>query len=91
VSRSASVRRVPIRRLDTLCADGAFARADFIKIDCEGFEPEILKGAQALLCSGVLAVEIETNFNTSEVPPQIKAAAQIRRSGPGRDSASAAE
>jgi Methyltransferase FkbM domain len=70
VSRSASVRRVPIRRLDTLCADGAFARADFIKIDCEGFEPEILKGAQALLCSGVLAVEIETNFNTSEVPPQ---------------------
>jgi FkbM family methyltransferase len=70
VSRSAGVRRVPIRRLDTLSAEGAFARADFIKIDCEGFEPEILKGAQALLRSGVLAIEIETNFNISDVLPQ---------------------
>jgi FkbM family methyltransferase len=70
VSRTAGVRQVPIRRLDTLRAEGALARADFIKIDCEGFEPEILKGAQAVLRSGVLAVEIETNFNISPVLPQ---------------------
>jgi FkbM family methyltransferase len=70
VSRSAATRRVPIRRLDTLCAEGAFEHADFIKIDCEGFEPEILKGAQALLGKGVLAIEIETNFDTSPTLPQ---------------------
>lgn len=70
VTHSAGTRRVPIRRLDTLNAEGAFKQADFIKIDCEGFEPEILKGAQALLRSGVLAMEIETNFNTSPVLPQ---------------------
>jgi FkbM family methyltransferase len=70
VTRSAGTRQVPIRRLDTLVAEGAFVRADFIKIDCEGFEPEILKGAQALLREGVLAIEIETNFNTSPVLPQ---------------------
>jgi FkbM family methyltransferase len=70
VSRSAGTRPVPIRRLDTLSAQGVFERADFIKIDCEGFEPEILKGGRALLRKGVLAIEIETNFNTSPVLPQ---------------------
>jgi FkbM family methyltransferase len=70
VSRTAGTRLVPIRRLDTLLGEGVFERADFIKIDCEGFEPEILKGAQALLQAGVLALEIETNFSTSPVLPQ---------------------
>jgi FkbM family methyltransferase len=70
VSHSASARRVPIRRLDALVAEGALARADFIKIDCEGFEPEILKGAQALLRSGVIALELETSFNASPALPQ---------------------
>lgn len=69
-SPGASARSVPIRRLDTLMAEGTIKRADFIKIDCEGFEPEILKGAQTLLRSDVIALEIETNFNTSPVLPQ---------------------
>jgi FkbM family methyltransferase len=38
-------RRVPMRKLDTLLAEGAIPPADFIKIDCEGFEPAVLKGA----------------------------------------------
>lgn len=70
VARTRETRRVPIRRLNSLRAEGAFARADFIKIDCEGFEPEILKGAQGLMGAGILAVEIETNFNTSPVLPK---------------------
>ena len=70
VARTSEIRRVPIRRLDTLRAEGAFARADVIKIDCEGFEPEILKGAQELMRTGILAVEVETNFNTSPVLPK---------------------
>jgi hypothetical protein len=63
------VRTVPIRRLDSLVADGAFSRADFIKADTEGFEPEVFKGAKGLL-DGVLAVDVETNFNTSPTLPE---------------------
>jgi FkbM family methyltransferase len=36
-------RRMPMRKLDTLLAEGAIPPADFIKIDCEGFEPAVLK------------------------------------------------
>jgi hypothetical protein len=59
-------RIVPIRRLDTLFAEGLVPRADFVKIDCEGFEPEVLKGAeQYLAASAPVAVEAETSFNVS--------------------------
>jgi len=70
VRRGSNSRRVPVRRLDSLMAEGTIPRADFIKIDCEGFEPEILKGAEALLGSGVLAIEVETNFDVSAILPE---------------------
>lgn len=70
VRRGSNSRRVPIRRLDSLMAEGTIPRADFIKIDCEGFEPEILKGAQALVGSGVFAIEVETNFHISATLPE---------------------
>ena len=70
VRRGSNSRRVPIRRLDGLMAEGTIPRADFIKIDCEGFEPEILKGAQALVGSGVFAIEVETNFDISATLPE---------------------
>src|SRR5262245_3279182 len=61
-------RRVDIRRLDTLFADGTLPPADYIKLDCEGFEPEILQGGKAYLArSNVLCVEVETNFGVSPV------------------------
>lgn len=69
-SKVAEKRTVAIRRLDTLMSEGTIKRADFIKIDCEGFEPEILKGAQTLLAGGVIALEVETNFHTSPILPQ---------------------
>jgi FkbM family methyltransferase len=66
-----SRRTVAISRLDTLVARGVVPPPDFIKIDCEGAEPEILAGARATLAlSGTLGVEIETNFNVSPVLPQ---------------------
>ena len=64
VGTTAKKRRVPIRRLDSLLANGEIAQPDFLKIDCEGFEPEILRGASNLL-KDVSALEIETNFATS--------------------------
>jgi FkbM family methyltransferase len=66
----AEARIVPIRRLDTLFRDGTLPPADYIKLDCEGFEPEILKGArQYLQESTPICVTTETNFDVSPVYP----------------------
>lgn len=70
VRRGGNSRHVSTRRLDSFMAEGIVPRADFIKIDCEGFEPEILKGADALVASGVLAIEVETNFDVSATLPE---------------------
>jgi FkbM family methyltransferase len=64
-------REVEIRKLDTLHARHEIPRADHIKLDCEGFEPDILIGArQYLQASGVLSAAVETNFNISPIFPQ---------------------
>ncbi len=68
--RTKGTRLVPVRSLDSLMREGAVPRADFIKIDCEGAEPEILDGARGMLGEGVVAVEVETNFNVSATYPQ---------------------
>lgn len=61
-----SRRIVAVRKLDSLFAEGVLTRADFVKIDCEGFEPEILKGAQEFLrATRPVGVESETSFNIS--------------------------
>jgi len=63
-------RRVQVRRLDTLFTQGAIARADFIKADCEGFEPLILRGASDYLAaSNLVGADIESNFNLSPTVP----------------------
>jgi len=60
-------RITKVRRLDTLFAEGILPRADVIKLDCEGFEPEILAGAREYMrASKVLAVTAETNFLPSK-------------------------
>jgi FkbM family methyltransferase len=68
--RKYHVRRVPMRRLDSLLEDGTIVPADFLKMDVEGFERGILEGADRLLGSGILGVETETNFNCSPVYPK---------------------
>ena len=62
--------RVAMAKLDTLWADGRLPPADFLKIDCEGFEPQILRGATGYLAaSNLLAAEVETNFCISPTLP----------------------
>jgi FkbM family methyltransferase len=62
---------VAMHKLDTLYARGELPKADFIKIDCEGYEPEILRGAEAYLtASGPLGVDVETTFNISPTLPE---------------------
>ena len=62
-------RRVPVRKLDTLFRDGVIPKADFIKVDVEGFERDVFFGARELLAAGVLGVESETNFSSSATYP----------------------
>jgi hypothetical protein len=55
--------RVAMAKLDTLWAEGRLPPADFLKVDCEGFEPQILRGAaKYLAASNLLGAEVETNF-----------------------------
>jgi FkbM family methyltransferase len=62
-------RSVTVRRLDTLLADGLIPKADFLKVDVEGFEKDVLLGAANLLAD-VLGVESESNFSVSAVYPK---------------------
>jgi FkbM family methyltransferase len=68
-------RKVRVRRLDTLLAEGVIPRADFLKVDVEGFEIDVFQGAQELLAAGVLGVEAESNFGISAVYPRTHLAA----------------
>jgi len=63
-------RTVPIRRLDSLLAEGVIPVADYIKIDVEGFEKDVLLGAHELLGAGVLGLQTETNFGVSPSYPK---------------------
>jgi len=59
-------RSVEIRKLDTLSSDARIPLSDYIKMDCEGFESEVLVGARHYLAaSALLCVTTETNFATS--------------------------
>jgi hypothetical protein len=71
VLAAAEERTVTVRPLDSLLREELVPRADYIKLDCEGFEPEILKSARQYLasCDG-LCVTAETNFHLSPVYPR---------------------
>jgi FkbM family methyltransferase len=63
------VRMVPMRRLDSLFSAGLIPKADFLKVDVEGYEKEVLLGARSLLRAGMLGMQIETNFSVSPQYP----------------------
>jgi FkbM family methyltransferase len=59
-------RTVQIRKLDTLFAAGEIPLADYIKMDTEGFEQEVLRGARTYLArSNILCVTAETSFTVT--------------------------
>jgi FkbM family methyltransferase len=61
----------PIRRLDTLFTAGELPAADYIKTDCESFDPEVLRGARRYLAqSNILSLTVETDFSISDTYPR---------------------
>src|SRR2546427_5706588 len=65
------LKKVPITRLDTLFAKGIIPPADHIKIDCDGHDPEVIRGARRYLAqSNVVCVIIETAFTVSPPYPR---------------------
>ena len=69
VDLSEECRKVPIRRMDSLWTQGVIPIADYVKIDVEGFEQDVLLGAREVLAAGVLALQTETNFAISPSYP----------------------
>jgi FkbM family methyltransferase len=59
-------RKVEISKLDTLFAAGEIPLADYIKINTEGFEQEVLRGGRTYLeRSNVLCVSAKTSFTVT--------------------------
>jgi FkbM family methyltransferase len=58
-------RSVPVRRLDTLSQHWP-QNIDFLKLDCEGFEPAVLAGASNSIAQA-LAIETEMGFSSNTV------------------------
>jgi FkbM family methyltransferase len=66
-----SWQNVPIRRLDSLYAEGTIGPIDFMKVDAESYEIEIVKGARELFRnSGIFGVEAETKFQRTPAYPR---------------------
>ncbi len=66
-------REVAISRLDTLFAAGELPPVDYLKIDTEGFEAEVLRGGrQYLAASNVLAVCAESTFEITRWCPDVQ-------------------
>lgn len=56
------VVKVPVTTLDAWALAAQVRRVDFLKVDAQGFDLEVLKGAQNMLASGVMAVNCECHF-----------------------------
>jgi FkbM family methyltransferase len=61
---------VPILTLDDYCRDHGIDRIDFLKIDTEGHELAVLKGAHRLLESGAIRI-IQFEFNEMNVVSRV--------------------
>ncbi len=57
------VEEIPLIDIDSFCDEFAIDRVDFLKIDTEGTELDVLEGAARTLDRSVLGIEIEVFFH----------------------------
>jgi len=55
----AEMESVEVRRLDDLCCERAVDRIDLLKIDAEGSDLDVLRGAGGMLGAGISAIQFE--------------------------------
>ncbi|SMH41396.1 FkbM family methyltransferase [Azospirillum agricola] len=68
--RPSVCHRVPIRRLDGVAAELGVSRIHFLKIDTEGHELEVLRGAEGLIRSNAVDI-IQFEFNETNVVSRV--------------------
>jgi FkbM family methyltransferase len=52
---------VPVVTIDRYCEERAIARIDYLKIDVEGYEYEVLRGAKRMIARGIDVIQFEFN------------------------------
>ena len=60
--RTVEVRRLAARSLDSLVSEGTVPPPDFLSIDTQGSEWDILSGAARSIAENVLAIKVEVAF-----------------------------
>ena len=60
--RTKQVVKVPMTTLDTWMTDRRVPRVDILKVDAQGYDLEVLRGATRMLASGVKAINCECQF-----------------------------
>ncbi len=66
-AQQVGIEEVPIKTLDSVADELKLSKVSFVKIDVEGFELEVLKGARNILSSSHPSIAMETHdFGPSE-------------------------
>lgn len=61
--QKSGTENVKVRRLDTIAKEKGISTISFLKIDTQGFDLEVLKGASELLATGSIGlIQVEVNF-----------------------------
>jgi len=73
IGEQQSTERVRVRRLDDYCIEGAIDTIDFLKIDVEGHELSVFRGAERMFReSRIRAVQFEYNDTYIDARTQLK-------------------
>lgn len=60
--KTEAVVKVPMITLDEWASQSSITRVDVLKVDAQGYDLEVLKGARRMLASGVKAINCECQF-----------------------------